>query len=64
MNMNILMMPLERNVPTPQHDDWKLTTCPKCGARCWESQIARDAMQVFPNMVAYCTNCALATNAK
>lgn len=62
--MDILMLPLERNVPDPRHDDWKLTICPKCGTRCWESDQAREVKRIFPDMVAYCTNCALAANVK
>lgn len=62
--MNILMMPLERNIPDPQHDDWKLTMCPKCGAKCWESDLARSIKKLFPKTVAYCTICALTADVR
>ena len=40
----ILAMPLRDNIPDPGRDDWKLTTCPVCGAECWETEIARQAL--------------------
>ena len=56
---NILMMPLQENVPAPRHDDWKPAICPICGADCWESGQARILMQKMPGILKACTNCAL-----
>lgn len=55
----ILAMPLKANIPDPQRDDWKLVTCPICGAECWENDIARQAMAAEPELHAACTACAL-----
>lgn len=55
----VLALPLRSNVPEPARDDWKLTTCPICGAECWESDIAREAMAAEPKLSAACTACAL-----
>ena len=33
--------------------------CPICGAECWESKLAREAMGTEPNITAACTSCAL-----
>ncbi len=55
----ILTMPLRSNVPNPRSDDWKLISCPICGAECWESSLAREAMEAEPNLRAACTLCAL-----
>ena len=55
----ILAMPLKANIPDPQRDDWKLTTCPICGAECWETDLARWAMAAEPELRAACTTCAL-----
>lgn len=55
----ILAMPLRDNIPDPGRDDWKLTTCPVCGAECWETEIARQALAAEPELRAACTACAL-----
>lgn len=55
----ILAMPLKANIPDPQRDDWKLVTCPICGAECWEDDLARQAMAAEPELRAACTTCAL-----
>ena len=55
----ILAMPLKANIPDPQHDDWKLVTCPICGAECWENDLARQAMAAEPELREACTTCAL-----
>lgn len=55
----ILAMPLKANIPDPQRDDWKLVTCPICGAECWENDLARQAMAAEPELRAACTTCAL-----
>ena len=55
----ILAMPLKANIPDPQRDDWKLVTCPICGAECWENDLARQAMAAEPELHAACTTCAL-----
>lgn len=55
----ILAMPLKDNTPEPKDPSWKLTTCPICGAECWESGLARQAMEAEPDLRAVCTVCAL-----
>ena len=55
----ILAMPLRENIPNPQRDDWKLTACPACGAECWETDLARQALAAEPELRAACTKCAL-----
>ena len=55
----ILAMPLKANIPDPQRDGWKLVTCPICGAECWETDLARQAMTAEPELRAACTTCAL-----
>lgn len=55
----ILAMPLKANIPNPKHDDWKLITCPVCGAECWQTDIAREALAAEPELRAACTTCAL-----
>lgn len=55
----ILAMPLKDNIPEPKDPSWKLTTCPVCGAECWESDLARQAMAAEPDLRAACTACAL-----
>ena len=54
----ILCLPLKSNVPNG-HKNWKLVRCPICGAECWESELAREAMGTEPNITAACTRCAL-----
>lgn len=55
----ILTMPLRANVPSPQRDDWQLTTCPKCGAECWETNLHREMLTAEPDIQAACIKCAL-----
>lgn len=55
----ILAMPLKANIPNPQRDDWKLTTCPVCGSECWQTDLAREALAAEPELTAACTACAL-----
>ena len=59
----ILALPLRENVPEPKDESWKLTTCPICGAECWESEAARQAMDAEPELRAACTACALKAGA-
>ena len=59
----ILALPLRENVPKPKDESWKLTTCPICGAECWESEAARQAMDAEPELRAACTACALKAGA-
>lgn len=51
----ILMMPLRKNVPLPQSQDWKLTICPECGRKCWDRPLP-EGYRVGGKM---CTECAL-----
>lgn len=52
-------MPLRDNVPEPPTDDWQLTTCPVCGAECWQSDTARRILTLEPDVQTACTACAL-----
>ena len=55
----ILTMPLRDNVPEPPTDDWQLTTCPVCGAECWQTDTARRILALEPDVLTACTACAL-----
>lgn len=55
----LLLMPTRANIPDPQRDDWKPTTCPICGAECWETEIHRQALAAEPGLRAVCTDCGL-----
>ena len=55
----ILTMPLCNNVPEPPTDDWRLTTCPVCGAECWQTDTARRILALEPDVRTACTACAL-----
>jgi len=53
-----MMMPLVKNVPHPASNDWKRTTCPQCGAACWDRvQINKEVEKLFCGKL--CTKCAL-----
>lgn len=58
----IAMLPLVRNIPFPKNDAWKMVTCKKCGAECWESDQARIAIK--HGCTALCTACALRAGMK
>ena len=49
-------MPLRANVPEGR-PDWKLVTCPECGAECWRGPLVETAEQ--SGAIALCTMCAL-----
>lgn len=53
----VVMMPLLRNVPEGR-EDWKITTCPKCGAKCWKDPLT-DFIVEHQGATAMCTFCAL-----
>lgn len=55
----ILTMPLRDNVPEPPTDDWQPTTCPVCGAECWQTDTARRILTLEPDVRTACTACAL-----
>ena len=55
----ILTMPLRDNAPEPPTDDWQLTTCPVCGAECWQTDTARRILTLEPDVRTACTACAL-----
>ena len=57
--IGILTMPLRDNVPKPPTDDWQLTTCPVCGAECWQTDTARRILALEPDVRTACTACAL-----
>lgn len=54
-----LTMSMKKNIPEPKHKDWKLTTCPRCGQQCWESELARECLKKDKTLKALCTECAL-----
>lgn len=54
----IMAMPMKQNIPEGR-EDWKLVNCPICGAECWESDLARQAKAIEPELRAACTECAL-----
>ena len=41
-----LMLPLVKNIPYPANDTWKKSTCPKCGAECWDSSYRPDLQRI------------------
>lgn len=59
----ILVLPMVINIPTPNHSDWHLVKCPKCGGECWESDRHREIIRA-EGLVAWCTECALREGAK
>ena len=40
-------------------DDWQPTTCPVCGAECWQTDTARRILALEPDVRTACTACAL-----
>lgn len=53
-----LMLPLVKNIPYPANDTWKKSTCPKCGAECWDRQLPPGFTEdMFSGKM--CTECAL-----
>ena len=56
----IATMPLKKNVPYPNHDDWELGTCPECGRECWRmGETSKLAQIIYPGIRFLCTECAL-----
>ncbi len=41
------------------HPDWKLTTCPLCGAACYTSPEREETLRANRNLIGCCTLCAL-----
>jgi hypothetical protein len=60
----ILCMPMQKYIPSPSSEDWKLVECPKCGNGCWESYAHRELLKNDPEMKAACTECALRAGIK
>jgi len=60
----ILCMPMQKNIPCPEHADWKLVECLKCGGGCWESDKHRELLKNNSEMKAACTECALRAGIK
>lgn len=54
-----IAMPLRDNIPDPPTDDWQLTTCPACGAECWQTDTVRRILKQEPKARTVCTACAL-----
>jgi len=44
--------------------DWELIECPECGAECYVTPLAREAVNVQPRLKAVCTACALRLGAQ
>lgn len=58
-----LMLPLVKNVPYPANDTWEKSTCPKCGAECWDRRLPPGFTEdMFSGKL--CTECALRITAK
>lgn len=53
----IVCLPITINIPVPKSKDWKKVSCPKCGADCWESDLARQV--ISGGAAVACTMCAL-----
>jgi hypothetical protein len=54
----IICMPLKENVLLPLSSDWKITTCPECGSKCWEMPLPDGYTDdMFEGKL--CTKCAL-----
>lgn len=64
--INIAMMPMRSNVPTPPISiGWHLTTCPRCGRECWYQGRTADLLKAFsPDTIFLCTECALTVMAE
>lgn len=58
----VVLMPLLRNIPVGRKE-WELTTCPKCGAKCWRDPLT-DYVVENQGATAMCTFCALREGAK
>lgn len=56
--INIVCLPLEKNIAKPKHIDWKLVNCKDCDRACWESDIARYLM-INEDHIGKCTECAM-----
>ena len=50
-------MPLQSNIPNGK-DGWVLTSCPQCGAKCWELPFALTIAKLQGAKIL-CTACAL-----
>lgn len=59
-----LCLPTQKNIPNPQHSDWKLVECPKCGNGCWISDEHWKLLKNNPGLKAVCTECALKAGVK
>lgn len=53
----VVCLPLYSNIPNTKNKDWLLVQCPKCGADCWESDLARQMIKL--GNIGYCTECAI-----
>lgn len=63
MTETVICMPAVNSFRNPEdiekrHPDWKRVKCPECGTECFETDVARDAMEEF-GWKATCTNCAV-----
>jgi len=54
-------MPLAANVPEAEYPGWRRTTCPICGAACWETDFMRQIKATQPDTLAVCAMCAVTT---
>ena len=59
---DILCLPCESSFINPveeKHPDWELIACPVCGQGCYTSPSHKRTLELYPNMTATCTQCAL-----
>ena len=53
-----LIVPLVKKIPYPANDTCKKSTCPKCGAECWDRRLPPGFTEdMFSGKM--CTECAL-----
>lgn len=54
-----LVLPCREDGEEPKGEDWKLVTCPVCGADCWESEEHRKIMAKAPGLSVACSACVM-----
>ena len=55
----VMIRPMKKNIKNPQNEDWRLATCPSCGAECWETELERMMKEKGWPLDAMCTECSL-----
>ena len=61
---SVLCLPCAKNLINKEpvearHPDWKLISCPVCGQECYISPQHERTLQIYPQLTAACTECAL-----